>query len=295
MALAVKCGCGRELLVKDGSAGRRVRCPSCGEPIRIPRQSGPGAEVPSAPASAASKVSAGKRVVRHSRKAISMVAAGGAALVVSSLVVYFIVLHQRETTYDGRVDKATYEVIHGWAWDKRHPDTPIAVDIYDGDTLLGTVKADLTRVDLENAGIGDGRHAFSFRTPDSVNDLKNHVICARVAGTNIKVGGKLITPAEGYHESADAVRITGWAWDRSRPDTPIKVDIYDGDRLLGTVTADQFRKDLVKAGKGNGKHGFLYATPSHVKDGRQHVIRVKIAGTDIELNKTRKVIRSSSK
>src|SRR5262245_6397114 len=74
--------------------------------------------------------------------------------------------------------------------------------------------------------------------------------------------------------------ISGWAADRNRPDTPIQVDIFDGDKKLETVLADQFRDDLLrdeqaKALVGNGKHGFTYPTPPSLKDGKPHTIRVK--------------------
>jgi hypothetical protein len=61
------------------------------------------------------------------------------------------------------------------------------------------------------------------------------------------------------------------------------VDIYDGDTLLVTIAADEFRQDLADARIGDGKHAFDYTTPDGLKDGKQHVIRVKVAGTDIEL------------
>jgi hypothetical protein len=81
--------------------------------------------------------------------------------------------------------------------------------------------------------------------------------------------------------SADT--IGGWAWDEKRPANPVKVDIYDGDILLATVPAVRFRQDLVEVGIGNGRRGFMYATPHGLKDGKDHTIRVKVSGTDTEL------------
>jgi hypothetical protein len=76
----------------------------------------------------------------------------------------------------------------------------------------------------------------------------------------------------------DGEVIVGWAWDLKKPDTAVKVDIYDGDTKLATVTADQFRQDLADAKIGNGKHGLSYPTPARLKDGKAHTIRVKVAG-----------------
>src|SRR6266403_773162 len=55
---------------------------------------------------------------------------------------------------------------------------------------------------------------------------------------------------------ASASEIAGWAWDSKQSDSIIGVDIYDGDTKIATVQADQFREDLFKAKKGNGKHSF---------------------------------------
>jgi len=95
---------------------------------------------------------------------------------------------------------------------------------------------------------------------------------------------------EGGHDGADCERIAGWAWDMWRPDCAVSVDIYDGDLRLATVPADNLREDALRAGRGNGRHGFSYPTPARLRDGRTHFIRVLIAGTQIELARTRRPI-----
>lgn len=88
---------------------------------------------------------------------------------------------------------------------------------------------------------------------------------------------------EGYHDIANCNAILAWAWDANRPNDPIKLDIYDGNLLLTTITADGFRQDLLDVGKGNGKHGMYFAVPPQMKDGKKHVITIKFAGTSVEL------------
>jgi hypothetical protein len=95
---------------------------------------------------------------------------------------------------------------------------------------------------------------------------------------------------EGYHDITNCNAITGWAWDANRPNDPVKIDLFDGDRKLATVTADAFRQDLLDAKKGNGKHGFSYPTPPQLKDEKPHSIKMKFAGTEVELQFTPKVI-----
>lgn len=117
----------------------------------------------------------------------------------------------------------------------------------------------------------------------------------------VKIGGLLIfialgvpsgngvedRPAgPGFEGSLDKVEVSsvgGWAWDGSRPETPIQVEIYDGKTLLTTMTAAEFRDDLKKAGKGDGKHAFNFALPATLRDGQSHAISVRYAGFSSEL------------
>ena len=60
----------------------------------------------------------------------------------------------------GFLERVGCERIDGWAWDEQQPDTPIAVEIYDGATCSMTVTADRLRSDLVAARKGNGRHSF---------------------------------------------------------------------------------------------------------------------------------------
>ena len=65
--------------------------------------------------------------------------------------------------------------------------------------------------------------------------------------------------AAGSLDRVGCERIEGWAWDPQQPETPIAVNLYDGETLLATVTADRYAEDLRSAlHKGDGKHGFHF-------------------------------------
>lgn len=96
---------------------------------------------------------------------------------------------------------------------------------------------------------------------------------------------------EGFHDITNCNGILGWAWDKNRPNEPVKVELYDGDKLLATVMAEDFRQDLVAAGIGNGNHGFTYPVPPRLKDEKPHTIRMKYAGTEIYLANTSREIK----
>ncbi|MBK6750560.1 MAG: M23 family metallopeptidase [Acidobacteria bacterium] len=89
--------------------------------------------------------------------------------------------------------------------------------------------------------------------------------------------------SNGNFDDADCSSIAGWAWDSGLPASPVNVDIYDGDLLINTVSADEYRTDLFAAGIGNGYHGFNLYTPQQLKNGQVHTVRVFYAGTNVEL------------
>jgi RHS repeat-associated protein len=195
--------------------------------------------------------------------------------------------------YDGFFDVADCNVIAGWAWNANQPNTPIKLDVYDGNTLIKTVAANQFRQDLLNAGIGNGVHGFSIATPASLKNGAAHTIRVKFAGTSTELynSPKSITcaaPASasygGWVDLADCNVIAGWAWDSTQPNTPINVEIYDGNTQIAAVAANLFRQDLLKAGIGNGYHSFVIATPASLKNGATHTIRVKYAGTSTELH-----------
>ena len=109
------------------------------------------------------------------------------------------------------------------------------------------------------------------------------------ASDNSNTGKVTIPPIyEGFHDITDCNYILGWAWDKNRPNDPIQVEIYDGNTLIATITAGDFRQDLLNQGHGNGNHAFTYPVPPNLKDGKPHSIVMKFAGSGIVLSGTPK-------
>ncbi len=83
---------------------------------------------------------------------------------------------------------------------------------------------------------------------------------------------------------ADANNIHGWARLKENPHAPAQVDLYFDGKLAATVTADAFDKEgLLDRRIGTGHHGFSLPTPDVLKDGGQHFITAKVAGTNYQL------------
>lgn len=112
------------------------------------------------------------------------------------------------------------------------------------------------------------------------------IFIAAMANSPVPTHAALQPPAPAYVgtlERADCSSIAGLAYDENAPDETISVDIYDNGVLLATVPANRFRRELFDAGWTNPNHGFLFLTPSSVKNGKIHQITVTFSGTGIGL------------
>jgi hypothetical protein len=219
----------------------------------------------------------------------------------------------------GELEAVGGEYISGYARLKEQPDTPVYVEIYDGDTLLATIPADQFRPDLFERHMGDGRKGFVFPNPQNpeelevwakLKDWRPHTIRVKIAGTNIELAhsrktgifpGDRVAPDNatvgGYFDGADGENISGWAWDANQPNSPIDVELYEGDgvlTLLATVPAAEFRQDLLDAKIGDGRHAFSFPTPARLKDGKAHTIRVVTSEAKVQLNGSPKAVTLKS-
>lgn len=91
--------------------------------------------------------------------------------------------------YEGAHETSNCGTIHGWAWDKTLPNTPISVDIYRDSTKVATVPANLFGSDLLSAGKGNGYHRFHYAPDSSWEDGWSHTVTVRFAGTTTNLGG----------------------------------------------------------------------------------------------------------
>ena len=189
--------------------------------------------------------------------------------------------------YAGWVDSSGCAAISGWAADRNRLNQVISVDLLEGSTVLATVAANASRSDV-GASIGDnGAHGFSVAIPASLKNGAARTIDLRFSGTSQSVGNapKTLTCAagaaaySGWVDSVGCTAISGWAADRGNLNTSIGIEIYDGTALVGTLTASGSRSDVGSVLGDNGLHGFSWATPQSLKDGRVHTITVRPAGS----------------
>jgi len=197
-------------------------------------------------------------------------------------------VNQAAYSPQGFHDGAGSNTISGWAWDPNNPNGTVNVDIYDGNTLIGTTSANMYREDLLNA-LASPLHGFSFLTPASLKNGAVHTINVKFSGINTLLSntGRAIQSSlpsilNGRHDGQGCNAIEGWAWDGNDANGTVNVDIYDSAPLIGTVACTLYRQDLADV-LGSPYHGFIFHTPPSLRDGQPHTITVKFGGTNTNL------------
>jgi hypothetical protein len=89
--------------------------------------------------------------------------------------------HARPGPLQGYIDRITDNRIPGWAFDAAHPDLPMLLDVFLGETHLGSVLACDYRADLQAAGFGRGRCSFLFTAPITLTPDILHTVSVRRA------------------------------------------------------------------------------------------------------------------
>ena len=67
----------------------------------------------------------------------------------------------------------------------------------------------------------------------------------------------------GAVEYSDQELVKGWAIDTASPETPVALQVFESNRLIGEFTASIFRWDLMSRFGSCGSHGFVYLLPEH--------------------------------
>jgi GT2 family glycosyltransferase/glycosyltransferase involved in cell wall biosynthesis len=84
-------------------------------------------------------------------------------------------------------------------------------------------------------------------------------------------------------DSANWTGIKGWVWDRQEPQKRVELELLDGDAVLVTVLANEYRADLENADIGDGRHGFSIAYNETLLPNARHVLHLRPVGSKAEL------------
>ena len=161
---------------------------------------------------------------------------------------------------EGLVETLSARGAQGWVWLPKTPSARLDIDVLVDRRILYTVRADQHRTDLYDAGIGDGAHGFSVRfLPGMVDPNSDISFFAKDANIAIRIdaNARRTGPYEGSVEFVTQQEIRGWVWHPDDPATQLSVAAIEGQRVVGEVMVNQFRKDLAEKGIGSGRHGFI--------------------------------------
>jgi hypothetical protein len=120
---------------------------------------------------------------------------------------------------------------------------------------------------------------------DAIQELIHwfHSMGSKTGKSPVQIRGASAAPViQAFLDLVDDQWINGWAWDSAHPESSLRVELRDGDKPLGIVEANVFRKDLLDAGIGTGAYSFSFPNPIP-RDGKSHSVHAFVAGTDIEL------------
>jgi len=155
---------------------------------------------------------------------------------------------EQSTGFEGHVDRCEDGWLLGWAWNPDTPNDSIALDILVDGASTATVSATLYRPDLERAHKGNGRHAFEYRMPESINDGMPHEVRVVYAGTgrDLLRSPRTVCAADDQRRSAPPAALPGRTRHRSLfgglwTDLPNAADVIAGKETLGWISADEAR------------------------------------------------------
>ena len=86
---------------------------------------------------------------------------------------------------------------------------------------------------------------------------------------------------EGWIDETTGSCVRGWAWDPTRPHTPVRLRILVDGNPVGETVANQARSDLRDAGKGAGRCAFTFAFPMPLAHTRRWQVLVQRRDDDV--------------
>lgn len=209
---------------------------------------------------------------------------------------------KRRVRIEGFVDNIAANEVMGWAYDPQAPDRRVHIVARSEGEVVAETLADLPRGDLASAGKGDGRHGFRLRLPHGLAGLAVTVEAVARPRNQLLQRGELrvpepvVVPKPEKIKSANRVgvierlrhrQLSGWAVDPKHPDSPAQLDVFDGERYLGSATCGAVRPDVGDAGGPPGARAFAFDVPDDGHPLRAETLRVRVVGSRHDLRRSK--------
>lgn len=208
----------------------------------------------------------------------------------------------RKGKIEGFVDNIAANEVMGWAWDPHEPNRRIHIVARNDGKIVAEALADLPRGDLASAGKGDGRHGFRLRLPNGLAGLAVTVEAVARPRNQLLQRGQLRVPEQAAIAKPEKVRsahrfgvierlrrqqLSGWAVDPKHPESAAQLDVFDGERYLGSAVCGPARPDVGEAGGPPGARGFVFDIPVDGNPIRPEDLRVRIVGSRHDLRRSK--------
>ena len=205
---------------------------------------------------------------------------------------------------EGVVDGLTGNVLRGWACSNGKALSNLHVEVRADGVLLGSAAAAMFRVDLVNAGKGDGHCAFAVTlNPIPEAGALLTVIAVGADGAQPLLGSPFTMPErdstsfstrcadilplpiglprlQGSLDQCGPDRVHGWVrWLDGTNVSPI-LSLHEGDCEWLRFDANQWRPDISDIHQGDGCCGFDVLLPDGLRDDRLHVLELRIMEAD---------------
>lgn len=106
-------------------------------------------------------------------------------------------------------------------------------------------------------------------------------------GTQLRLAGFIyLTTYEGYldtNSNTCATSVSGWVADHAQLNTPLNVEVFDGEQYLSSVYANAWRQDVANYLNNSGFNAFTYQLPPITRDGQTHQIWARVSGSYTDL------------
>ncbi len=169
----------------------------------------------------------------------------------------------------GNLDRVSRDGwVSGWCWYPERPGEHVELTVLVDDMPVGTVRADAFRPDLQQAGIGDGSHGFSFALPYGVLAERGTLTVAvqeSRSGRNLSDPitmrlGRLAAAEERIEDLERNIRLLQGQLEELRRHAEARDDDRAARALFGTVAA--FFNDLAQDGTDGAARGLGNASLS---------------------------------
>jgi GT2 family glycosyltransferase len=179
----------------------------------------------------------------------------------------------------GNFDAVVDGCADGWAFDETQPERRVQVEIWSDDVLVAAGEANIPRIDLREAQLGDGHCAFRISLPPSLADGVERELVAKVSGSTHALGTvKYVTPGRhvmGLITEVQGLSVRGWV-DSDYHDA-FTVDVWVDDVRVGEHAMPAFSL---------GRLEVAQAVPLTFADGGVHWLRYRIRETGVVVAET---------